>query len=71
MHNHSVVDHLEGHSFAGRLSEEECSLLKDMSKSKVRLKDILVTIKQRDPLNTTTMKSVHNARHKYKLEEKG
>ena len=28
-------------------------------------------MKQRDPLNTTTMKSVYNARHKYKLEEKG
>lgn len=71
VHNHSAANHLEGHSFAGRLSEEEYSLLKDMSKSHARPKDILVTMKQRVPLNTTTMKSVYNARHKYKLEEKG
>ena len=71
VHNHFTANHLEGHSFAGRLFEKEYSLLKDMSKSNARPKDILVTMKQRDPLNTTTMKSVYNARHKYKLEEKG
>lgn len=71
VHNHSVANHLEGHSFASRLSEEEYSLLKDMFKSNVRPKDILITMKQRDPLNTTTMKSVYNVRHKYKLEENG
>lgn len=71
MHNHSAVNHLECHSFADRLSKEEYSLLKDMSKSNTRPKYILVTMKQRDPLNTTTMKSVYNARHKYKLEENG
>jgi len=28
-------------------------------------------MKKKDPLNTTTMKVVYNAGHKYKLEEKG
>lgn len=27
-------------------------------------------MKQKDPLNTTTMKAVYNVRYKYKLEEK-
>ena len=61
VHNQSAANHLEGHSFAGRLSEEEYLLLNDMSKSNARPKDILVTMKQRDPLDTTTMKSVYNA----------
>ena len=53
VHNHAIVDHIEGHSFVGRLSDGESSLLKDMSKSNVRQKDILSAMKQRDALNTT------------------
>ncbi|KAL7205014.1 hypothetical protein ACSBR2_018021 [Camellia fascicularis] len=35
-YNHSTAEHLEEHSFAGRLFEEETSLLVDMSKSMVQ-----------------------------------
>ena len=35
VHNHPVGDHLEGHSFMGKLSDRESSFLKDMSKSNV------------------------------------
>lgn len=59
VHSHSSADHLEGYSYVGRLFEEEYSLLNDMSKSNVRSKDILVTMKQRD-LNTITMKAIYN-----------
>lgn len=45
VHNHSVVDHLESHSYVGRLFEEEYSLLNDMSKSNIQPKDNLVTMK--------------------------
>ena len=45
VYNHLNVEHLEGHSFAGRLSMYETSLLVDMSKSLVRPKDILSTLK--------------------------
>ncbi|GMP97662.1 hypothetical protein CsSME_00045827 [Camellia sinensis var. sinensis] len=45
MHNHALAKHFEGHSFVERLSEEETSLLVDMSKSMVRPKKILVTLK--------------------------
>ncbi len=47
VHNHPIVDHLEGHSYVGRLSDGESSLLKDMSKSNVRPKDILIAMKQK------------------------
>ncbi|XP_028097183.1 uncharacterized protein LOC114297035 [Camellia sinensis] len=33
VHNHPAAEYLEGHSYAGRLSYEETSLLVDMSKS--------------------------------------
>ena len=35
VHNHSATEHLEGHSYAGRLSKQETSLLVDMLKSLV------------------------------------
>ncbi|XP_028113890.1 uncharacterized protein LOC114311922 [Camellia sinensis] len=70
VHNHLAVDHLEGHSYLGRLSHQENELLVDMSKSMVRPKDILVTLKQRNPLNVTTMKTIYNVRHRFKVKEK-
>ncbi|XP_028106023.1 uncharacterized protein LOC114305105 [Camellia sinensis] len=45
MHNHAPAKHFEGHSFAGRLYEEKTSLLVDISKSMVRPKEILVTLR--------------------------
>ena len=62
VHNHPAADFLEGHSFAGRLTKEETSLLADMSKNMVRPKDILVTLKQKNELNVSTMKTIYNAR---------
>ncbi|XP_028085166.1 uncharacterized protein LOC114286245 [Camellia sinensis] len=59
-----LTEYLEGHSYAGRLSHEETSLLVDMSKSMVRPSEILVTLKQRDDANASTMKTIYNARHK-------
>lgn len=70
MHNHAPAKHFEGHSFAGRLSEEETSLLVDMSKSMVRPKEILVTLKRKDALNVTTMKTIYNVRHRNNVIEK-
>ena len=70
MHNHAPAKHFEGHSFVGRLSEEETSLLVDMSKSMVRPKEILVTLKRKDALNVTTMKTIYNVRHRNNVIEK-
>ncbi|KAL7206120.1 hypothetical protein ACSBR2_018931 [Camellia fascicularis] len=65
-----LTEYLEGHSYARRLSHEETSLLADMSKSMVRPSEILVTLKQRDDANASTMKTIYNARHRYKVAEK-
>ncbi|XP_028126176.1 protein FAR-RED ELONGATED HYPOCOTYL 3-like [Camellia sinensis] len=70
VHNHPAAEYFEGHSYAGRLSHEETSLLVDMSKSMVRPSEILVILKQRDDANASTMKTIYNACHRYKVAEK-
>lgn len=46
VHNYSATNDLEGHSYIGRLSKEEYSLLNNMSKSYMR-PCLLVTMKQK------------------------
>ncbi|XP_028063236.1 uncharacterized protein LOC114266536 [Camellia sinensis] len=70
LHNHPLAEHLEGHSYAGRLSKDEKALLMDMSKSMVRPKEILVTLKQRDALNVSTLKTIYNVRHRNKVVQR-
>ncbi|XP_038704673.1 uncharacterized protein LOC120000623 [Tripterygium wilfordii] len=69
-HNHPSAVYYEGHSYAGRLTCEQTELLVDMSKNMVMPKEILCTIKQKDPLNATTLRTIYNARHKHKVIEK-
>ncbi|CAH9089994.1 unnamed protein product, partial [Cuscuta epithymum] len=69
-HNHPPAENLEGHAFTGRLSKEENTILLDMTKNMVKPRNILVTIKAKDKKNTTTMKTIYNARHKHKMLEK-
>ena len=71
VYNHSAAEYLEGHSFAGRLTEGETKLMVDMSKSMVRPKDVLVSLKQRSELNVTIMKTIYNARHRHRVVEWG
>jgi histone-lysine N-methyltransferase SETD2 len=70
LHNHPAAENLEGHSYVGRLSREETSLLMDLSKSLVRPKEILHTLKQKDPLNKTTMKTIYNVRQRARSIDK-
>ncbi|XP_028087695.1 protein FAR-RED ELONGATED HYPOCOTYL 3-like [Camellia sinensis] len=70
LYNHLAAEHLQGQSYAGRLSANEKSLLVDMSKSLVRPKEILITLKQRDALNMSTMKTVYNVRHRCRVLQK-
>jgi len=41
IHNHYPAENLKGHSFTGRLSEEEEKLVVDLSKTLVWARDIL------------------------------
>ena len=51
IHNHYSAKNLKRHSFAARLSEEEEKLVVDLSKTLIRPRDILNTLKQRNSLN--------------------
>ncbi|XP_028122575.1 uncharacterized protein LOC114319717 [Camellia sinensis] len=70
LHNHPPVEHLKGHSYAGRLSKDEKALLMDMSKSMVWPKEIIVTLKQRDALNVSTLKTIYNVRHRNRVVQR-
>ena len=60
VHNHSELRNSEGHSYAGRLSEEEIRLVVEMHRNMVKTKEILHTIKRKDPSNCTTIKTIYN-----------
>ncbi|XP_057806170.1 PKS-NRPS hybrid synthetase cheA-like [Salvia miltiorrhiza] len=69
-HNHPPAEQLEGHSFAGRLSKEEETMLIDMTKNMIRPRNILLAIKEKNKENVSTMRTIYNARHRHKIVEK-
>ncbi|XP_052193831.1 uncharacterized protein LOC127802167 [Diospyros lotus] len=70
LHNHALAVQLEGHSYAGRLIEKEKVILKTMSENLVKPRNILMSLKADDENNVTTIKTIYNARQRYKLIEK-
>ena len=58
---------MEGHSYAGRLSDGEKTILSDMTKNLLKPRNILLSIKNHDEYNVSTMKTIYNARHKHRL----
>ncbi|XP_014522311.1 uncharacterized protein LOC106778829 [Vigna radiata var. radiata] len=70
-HNHKLAETLVGHPYAGRLNMSEKSLLVDMTKSKVTPANILLTLKQNNDRNVTTINQIYNARQVYKRSLRG
>ncbi|XP_017438319.1 protein FAR1-RELATED SEQUENCE 5-like [Vigna angularis] len=70
-HNHELAEILVGHPYAGRLNISEQSLLVDMTKSKVTPANILLTLKENNDRNVTTIKQTYNARQAYKQSLRG
>ncbi|GAU33210.1 hypothetical protein TSUD_144710 [Trifolium subterraneum] len=68
IHNHELDTELEGHLVAGRLKPEETLLVNEMTKNLVRPRNILSTLKERDPENTMSSKQCYNARYRYKAK---
>ncbi|KAL5175221.1 hypothetical protein HKD37_08G021478 [Glycine soja] len=63
--NHALAKLFVGHPYVGRLSEVEKIIIGDMTKLMVKTKNILLTLKEHDVNNCTTMKQVHNVRYAY------
>jgi len=55
-HNHDLVEILVGHPYAGRLSVEENAMVEDMTKTSVKPRNILLTMKERNEKNVMTIK---------------
>ncbi|XP_047176314.1 uncharacterized protein LOC124843583, partial [Vigna umbellata] len=70
-HNHELVETLVDHPCADRLNTSEQSLLVDMTKSKVTPANILLTLKQNNDRNVTTIKQIYNSRQVYKQSLRG
>ncbi|XP_014511816.2 protein FAR-RED ELONGATED HYPOCOTYL 3-like [Vigna radiata var. radiata] len=70
-HNHELVETLVGHPYAGRLNAAEQSILIDMTKSQVKPANILLTLKEHNEDNVTTIKQIYNARYTYKRSLRG
>ncbi|MCI05753.1 galactose-1-phosphate uridyltransferase-like [Trifolium medium] len=65
-HNHEVIETAIGSTYAGRLSGEEKSLVDDLTRSMVKPKDILQTLKERNEENLTSIKQIYNVRQALK-----
>ncbi|RDX82859.1 hypothetical protein CR513_36299, partial [Mucuna pruriens] len=71
-HNHDLGETLVvGHSYAGRLSAEEKSLVNDLTKNMVEPRNILLTLKDHNVHNVSTIRQIYNARQAYRSSQKG
>ena len=62
-HNHALAKSLVGHPYAGRLTKDEKIIICDITKSMVKPKHILLTLKEYNVNISTKMKQVCNARY--------
>ncbi|KAL8492657.1 hypothetical protein ACS0TY_024013 [Phlomoides rotata] len=66
-HNHPLRRHLEGHSFFGRLTPEQDTYVRNMSKTNARLRDILAGLGLEWKDNASTIRTVYNCRKKHRV----
>jgi len=71
VHNHEMTKSLVGHPYAGRLTKDEKIVVVDMTKSMVKPRNILLTLKEHNANNYTTIKQIYNARHAYRSSISG
>ena len=64
-HHHELTKSLVGHPYAGRLTSDEKIIIVDMTKSMVKPRNILLTLKEHNVNTYTTIKQIYNARNTY------
>jgi len=70
-HNHALAKSLVGNPYVDRLAKEEKITIGDMTKSMVKPRNILLTLKEHNANNYRTMKQVYNARYGYRSSIRG
>ncbi|KAH1198480.1 Protein FAR1-RELATED SEQUENCE 5 [Glycine max] len=71
IHNHELAKSLVGHPYVERLSKAEKTLIADMTKSMVKPRNILLTLKEHNDNSCTTIKQIYNARSAYRFSIRG
>ncbi|KAH1257494.1 Protein FAR1-RELATED SEQUENCE 5 [Glycine max] len=71
VHNHELTKSLVGHPYAGRLTKAEKTLIADMTKSMVKPRNILLTLKEHNANSCTTIKQIYNARSAFRSSIRG
>ncbi|XP_028187082.1 uncharacterized protein LOC114373754 [Glycine soja] len=71
IHNHELAKTLVGHPYAGRLTYVEKNIIVDMTKSNVKPRNILLTLKEHNSSRCTTIKQIYNARSVYRSSIRG
>ncbi|RZC11497.1 hypothetical protein D0Y65_011614 [Glycine soja] len=71
IHNHELAKTLVGHPYAGRLTDDEKNIIADMTKSNVKPRNILLTLKKHNANSCTTIKQIYNARSAYRSSIRG
>ena len=66
-HNHTLTKSLVGHPYVDQLTKDDKTIIGDMTKSMVKPKNILLTLKEHNGTSYTTMKQVYNARYERHL----
>jgi len=61
-HNHELAKSLVGHTYAGQLTKDEKTIIADMTKSMVKPRNILLTLKEHNANSCTTIKQIYNAK---------
>jgi len=62
VHNHVMESALEGHILVGRLKEDDKKILRDLTKSKMLPRNILINLKNKRSHCMTNIKKVYNER---------
>ncbi|GJS95131.1 FAR1-related sequence 5-like protein [Tanacetum coccineum] len=71
-HNHLPTQNLEGHAYPRRLSDDEYRLVEDLTWKNVRPREILLTLKDQNMNNLSTLPTIYDAQHKIrKIENAG
>jgi len=64
LNNYELANILVDYSYAGRLRPDEHALVIDMIKSRVKPMNILLTLKEKNENNVTTLKQLYNTTYK-------
>ena len=70
-HNYEMAKPFVGHLYVGQLTKDEKIIVADMTKSMVKPRNVLLTLKDHNANSYTTVKKIYNVRHAYQYSLRG